>query len=148
MPTTSKRFSRKELYDLVWSEPMKTVAGRLGISDVALKKTCERAAVPSPDRGFWAKKDAGKEPIQAILPERPIGMDDEVVVGGGHWYGHGDWREEDLLGPLPERPEFPEPIEAVYERVSKAIGEVKAPRTVESGHSQPKPLRTRRTRRS
>ena len=136
MPTTPKRFSRKELYDLVWSEPMKTLAGRFGISDVALKKNCERAAIPTPDRGYWAKKDAGKETTQALLPDRPLGMDDEVLIGGGHWYGHGYWSEDDLLGPLPERPEFPEPIEAVRERVSRAMGEVKVPRMVESWHSQ------------
>jgi hypothetical protein len=39
-------FSRQALYDLVWSEPVKTLAGRFKISDVALAKTCRRAAIP------------------------------------------------------------------------------------------------------
>jgi len=56
----AERLSRKTLYDLVWSEPMKTLSARFGISDVALKKTCARAGIPTPDRGYWAKKDAGK----------------------------------------------------------------------------------------
>ena len=34
----TERLNRKELYDLVWSEPMKTLSARFGISDVALKK--------------------------------------------------------------------------------------------------------------
>jgi len=58
--TMAERLSRKTLYDLVWSEPMKTLSARFGISDVALKKTCARAGIPTPDRGYWAKKDAGK----------------------------------------------------------------------------------------
>src|SRR5262249_54845582 len=54
--TMVQRLTRKELYELVWSEPMKIVSVRFGISDVALKKTCERAAIPTPDRGYWAKR--------------------------------------------------------------------------------------------
>jgi hypothetical protein len=30
----NREFTRKELYDLVWSQPMKTVAASVGISDV------------------------------------------------------------------------------------------------------------------
>jgi hypothetical protein len=44
MPHT---FSRQELFDLVWSEPTRTIAKRLGISDVGLAKACRRA-VPGP----------------------------------------------------------------------------------------------------
>jgi hypothetical protein len=51
----AERLSRKALYDLVWSEPIKTLAARFGISDVGLKKTCARAAIPTPERGFSAK---------------------------------------------------------------------------------------------
>ena len=50
-----QRLSRKELYELVWSEPMKNLSIRFGISDVALKKTCARAEIPTPDRGYWAR---------------------------------------------------------------------------------------------
>ena len=64
----AERLSRKALYDLVWSEPMKNLATRFGVSDVGLKKTCARAAIPTPDRGYWAKKEAGKETFQAALP--------------------------------------------------------------------------------
>ena len=32
----SHTFSRLELFDLVWSEPTRTIAKRLGISDVGL----------------------------------------------------------------------------------------------------------------
>ena len=54
----TERLNRKELYDLVWSEPMKTLSARFGISDVALKKACVRVGIPTPERGYWARKDA------------------------------------------------------------------------------------------
>jgi hypothetical protein len=50
----AKQLSRAELYASVWSEPMKTLSVKFGISDVALKKTCARAEIPTPDRGYWA----------------------------------------------------------------------------------------------
>jgi hypothetical protein len=125
-----KRLSRKELYELVWSEPMKTLSARFGISDVALKKTCERAAIPTPDRGYWAKKEAGKSTPQVGLPERPVGMNDEVVVAGGSSYWDQTWSDEDLLAPLPPPPEFHEPIEAARERIAKIIGKLSVARDI------------------
>ena len=53
-------YDRKVLYDEVWAEPVRDVAKRYGVSDVALAKTCRRLEVPLPGRGYWAKKAAGK----------------------------------------------------------------------------------------
>lgn len=130
----TERLSRKALYDLVWSEPMKTLSSRFGISDVALKKTCARAAIPAPERGYWAKKEAGKATLQAALPVRPPGMEDEVLIAGGgnSWYQY--WGDEELLGPLPSPPEFPEPIETVRMRISEAVGHVTVPHKAQNWH--------------
>jgi hypothetical protein len=130
----AKRLSRKELYELVWSEPLKILAPRFAISDVALKKACARAEVPTPGLGHWAKKAAGKSMSQVALPERPPGMDDEVVIGAGHGYWHSGWSEEELVGPLPLPPEFEEPIERVRERIAKTVGKVTVPREVRIWH--------------
>lgn len=130
----AKRLSRKELYELVWSEPLKSLAPRFAISDVALKKACARAEVPTPGLGHWAKKTAGKNMSQIALPARPPGMDDEVVIGAGHSYWHSSWSEEELLGPLPPPPEFDEPIERVRERIAKTVGKVTVPREVRVWH--------------
>lgn len=130
----AERLKRQELYQLVWSQPMKTLAVRFGISDVALKKTCARAAVPVPGRGHWAKKEAGKRVVQANLPTRPPGMDDEVLVGGGGHYWYRNWTQEELLGPLPVAPAFSEPIESVRDRIAKTVGKVTAPRNVKAWH--------------
>jgi len=62
-----KRLSRRELYGLVWSEPMKVLSARFGISDVALKKTCARTEIPTPDRGYWGKKGSRKEYVSIII---------------------------------------------------------------------------------
>lgn len=59
-----------------------TLCARFGISDVALKKTCKRASIPTPERGYWARKEAGKKAFVPDLPERHPAMDDEVLVGG------------------------------------------------------------------
>ncbi len=58
----SHEFSRLELYQLVWSEPLRKLAQRLGISDVAIANRFRGAGIPLPGIGYWAKKDAGKAP--------------------------------------------------------------------------------------
>jgi hypothetical protein len=130
----AKRLSRKELYELVWSEPLKILAPRFGISDVALKMACGRAEVPTPGLGHWAKKAAGKGTSQVGLPERPPGMDDDVLIGAGRGYWHSGWSEEKLLGTLPPPPEFEESIERVRERIAKTVGKVSVPRDVRIWH--------------
>ena len=126
--------TRQELYDLVWSTPMKTLAAQFGISDVGLKKTCARAEIPTPDRGHWAKRAAGKKTSPVALPPRPPGMSDEVVIARGRDYWYVNLTREELLGPLPPQPEFPESLEAVRERIARAIGKVTVPKKVLRWH--------------
>jgi len=68
---TETRLTRDELYELVWAEPIQKLAPRFGISDVAFKKTCVRMRVPTPGRGYWAKKAAGKTMRRLALPRLP-----------------------------------------------------------------------------
>jgi len=91
----AKRLTRRALYDLVWSEPMMTLSVQFQISDVALKKTCARAGISTPERGNWAKKDVGKEVFQAAFPLCPPGMSDEIEIGAGC-----DTRRDFPLSPL------------------------------------------------
>lgn len=51
-----RRLSRQELHELIWSEPITTLAKRFGISDRGLTKVCKRSDIPTPPRGYWAKK--------------------------------------------------------------------------------------------
>src|SRR5262245_33537923 len=76
--------TRRAMYDLVWSKPMTKVAEEFGISDVALKKTFDRHRVPTPSRGYWAKKDAGKKVKQTIFVEAADAQEEHIVINGGH----------------------------------------------------------------
>ena len=130
----AEQLNRKELYDLVWSEPMKTLSTRFGISDVALKKACARVGIPTPERGYWAKKEVGKEVFQAAFPLRPPGMSDEVEIGAGGNTSYGTRTEEDILGPIGAPPEFFEPIEAVRARIVETVGHISIPHKVVTWH--------------
>ncbi len=129
----TKRVEREALYDLVWSEPVRTVAARFQISDVALKKACQRASIPTPDRGYWAKREAGKTVTKIALPPRAPGHSNVVTFGhSSYWYPN--WTAEELAAPLPPEPKFPEPIDAVRARVERAVGKVKCTTKVMGWH--------------
>jgi hypothetical protein len=53
--------TRKELYDLVWSQPMLTLSKKYNISDTGLKKICIRLNIPLPKAGHWQKLQFGKK---------------------------------------------------------------------------------------
>ncbi|TAJ82896.1 hypothetical protein [Reyranella sp.] len=61
-----RELTRRALYDLVWSKPMRDAAADVGISDVGLKKRCRSQAVPVPPQGYWNKVHAGHR-----MPPRP-----------------------------------------------------------------------------
>lgn len=67
--------TRQELYDLVWSVPMLSLAVRFGVSGRGLAKICERALIPVPKLGYWAKVHAGqpiaKVPLPAAVTDAP-----------------------------------------------------------------------------
>jgi len=81
--STVHRFTREELYDLVWSESMSKLARRLGLSDWSLAKACARANVPVPGRGYWAKLKHGKRVHQPPLPPAAAGTPQTVEVARG-----------------------------------------------------------------
>lgn len=67
--TNTIKVSRSELYEAVWSEPMTKLAGKYGVSDVALGKICRKHNIPLPGPGYWAKAAAGKQIVRPPLPE-------------------------------------------------------------------------------
>lgn len=76
---TQRTISASELYDLIWSRPMRDVAAEFGISDVGLAKTCARHGIPSPPRGYWARKQAGQDVVQQPLP-RPAEAEAQSIT--------------------------------------------------------------------
>jgi len=65
------RVTREELYEQVWSRPMRDLAKEYGLSDVGLAKICRKLEIPLPGRGYWARIDAGSAPARpTLLPTR------------------------------------------------------------------------------
>jgi len=60
--------SRKELYELVWEEPMLTLSRKFKISDTGLRKICIRLKIPMPKAGHWQKLKFGKKVKRTPLP--------------------------------------------------------------------------------
>lgn len=63
------KFTRKELYKLVWSKPIIQVAKEIGVSDVAVAKRCRRNNIPVPGRGYWRKLETGSKLPKIPLPK-------------------------------------------------------------------------------
>lgn len=61
-------FSRRQIYDLVWSKPISSLAKEYGFSDVGFAKICRRHNIPLPPRGYWAKISAGMQANKPALP--------------------------------------------------------------------------------
>jgi len=74
--------TREELFKQVWERPMTKVAADYGISDVALKKICDKHRIPVPGRGYWAKKAARKAVKHAHFRAVTDPIINRVVIHG------------------------------------------------------------------
>lgn len=68
--------TRKELYDLVWAQPLSRLAKKYKISDNGLRKICKRMNIPIPPMGHWQKIQYGKRVIVTKLPTKYEGKDE------------------------------------------------------------------------
>lgn len=110
-------FTRQNLYDRIWAEPMRTVALSLGVSDVGPAKACRSADIPVPPRGYWAKlKHAKPVPVRPPLPDRPGGQDRVVIA------------------PPKPRPPPPPEVQTVIETALAEIAEVAVPDDLRRPH--------------
>jgi hypothetical protein len=78
MDTDSVSYTREQLYELVWAEPMTKLAEKLGLSDGGLRKRCRKLNIPLPPQGHWLRKQFGKEAERPPLP--PLANDDKVEI--------------------------------------------------------------------
>jgi len=83
MPWEPFHLTRKQIYDAVWSAPMRDAAKKFGISDVALGKICRKLGVPRPKQGYWLRRSVGQTPAEAPLPPTEAGQPTEHV--GQRW---------------------------------------------------------------
>src|SRR5262245_33371845 len=89
-------YKREELYALVWDKPMREVARMVGVSDVALAKTCRSMGIPLPGRGYWARKASGQKLDQTPLPKRAPEQHEQYAIR--RWVG-----DDGTPPPEPER---------------------------------------------
>ncbi len=74
----TRRISREELYEQVWSQPMSKLAKNYELSDVGLAKICKKLEIPIPERGYWQRKQHGKKVSRPHLP--PANGPSEAVI--------------------------------------------------------------------
>ncbi|MEI6117321.1 MAG: hypothetical protein WCP99_22495 [Burkholderiales bacterium] len=79
MANQHRKRKRKELYELVWSQPMTHLAKEFGCSDVGLRKICIKHNIPLHRVGHWARVAVGKHSIQLTLPD--AASNPEKVIG-------------------------------------------------------------------
>ena len=125
--------SRTALHERIWSEPVRKVAQAFGVSDVWLRKVCQGADIPLPERGYWARVRAGQAVKPSPLPQRGPGKSDDVEVGPRNPWGRRH-TEPDLGEPELREPVFEEPIEAVRARVEARLGKVRYERGFSATH--------------
>ncbi|TLP79240.1 hypothetical protein [Maribacter sp. ACAM166] len=70
-----KIYTRQELYDLVWNQPLTKIAVKFNIELHTLKDICAENKIPLPTRGYWSKvrfhKKVIKPTLQKIESENP-----------------------------------------------------------------------------
>jgi len=124
--------SRQALYDLLWSEPIKAAAQRLGVPEVAIKKACASGDVPVPYSGYWTKLAAGQPTRPIALPCRAPGANEMLRIGEPDYQASRATPEAQLAKPLPKPPRFDESLESVRARSQVRLGAVKHVRDLSS----------------
>lgn len=64
------KLTRHQLHAKVWEKPMTHLAREFGLSDVGLAKICRKYGIPIPERGYWAKVEAGYKVVKKPLPRK------------------------------------------------------------------------------
>lgn len=93
---TIVRFTRRELYDLVWSKPMTSIAQEFCMSSNALAKHIDKLEIPRPPRGYWQQLAAGIDVERDPLPKPSRVTPDEIEI-----------TKHDPRDPPPPRAEVP-----------------------------------------
>jgi hypothetical protein len=60
---------RSELHRMVWEEALSKLAPTLGLSDVGLRKICQRHNIPLPPQGYWARAPERRPKARTPLPK-------------------------------------------------------------------------------
>ena len=69
----NQTLTRKELYELVWTSSLSSLAKKYSITDVGLRKICIRMNIPLPEFGHWMKVKYNKPITKKPLPKNYTG---------------------------------------------------------------------------
>lgn len=69
------KLSRQELYDMVWSKQMITLAKEFNLSDNGLRKICKKNDIPMPKVGHWEKVKYG---YTTVIPKLSKQSDNDI----------------------------------------------------------------------
>ena len=72
-------FTREELYELVWSEPLFRLAKKYNISDNGIRKRCKKMNIPLPKAGHWSKIQHGYKVAKPKLPAKFEGEKETIL---------------------------------------------------------------------
>jgi hypothetical protein len=132
-----RTFTRLEMYEFAWSEPMQSLAKKFSLSDRGLAKICAAANVPVPARGYWAKLQAVKKLERWPLPPRALGQRETIWLGRSAW---GQDRESDadiLNSPIPPAPVFTPDMDDVRAQAAALVRKAPLPLgDIHGWHSQ------------
>ena len=74
------KFTREELYKVVWSKPLTTLAKEYSISDNGLRKICKKHDIPLPKSGHWQKVQFGKKVDIIPLPKANLDTNSKIIL--------------------------------------------------------------------
>ena len=72
--------TRRQLYEMVWTDPLSRLAKKYDISDNGLRKICKRIDIPLPDNGYWQKIQYNKPAVRKELPKDYKGPNEVNLV--------------------------------------------------------------------
>jgi hypothetical protein len=131
------RFTRRELYDFVWSESVRILSQRFQLSDVGFAKICRKASIPRPPRGYWAKLAVGKSVSKIPFPPRGPGMPDLIEIEPPITRKHASGEAMPSVAEpqaIPPRPSLPIEIQHLLDKTRNAIGRVPITRDLSVPH--------------
>ena len=96
----SRTLTRNDLYERVWSTPMRKLALEFGLSDVGLAKICRKNAILLPGIGHWRLVETGHAPEREPLPAINPGDSNVLVITAREPKAYDLSRKADL-GPVP-----------------------------------------------
>lgn len=126
--------SREALTAFAWSAPMRDLAGRIGLSDVGLRKLLKANGIVTPQQGHWNRVRAGQKVLgpPAIRPRRPgetgrIRLDER-------FRGHLPEIEPMPVGGPFASKAVPETLDELRSLELEALKRVRLPRSLERPH--------------